>query len=119
MVVHNIILRRGKNEKRNSIYAAFLAPILAVNCLSGCQFSQSNNNTTKEQQTPVATSDEDVPIEKTSIKDTQIRTSALNFTIKHSDGKTVTLKDGKKISGELEIFDTSVSGGFDMPLELF
>ena len=29
------------------------------------------------------------------------------------------IKGEEKISGELEIFDTSVSGGFDIPLELF
>ena len=89
-------------KKRYSIYAAFLAAILTVNSLSGIQFSQPKCYAAQEQQTPVADENGFViengvisatdlsDTEESSIKDTEIQTTSLNFTIKHSDGKTIT-----------------------------
>jgi len=116
-------------KKRNSIYAAFLAAILAVNSLSGIQFSQPKCYAAQEQQTPVADENGFViengvisatdlsDTEESSIKDTEIQTTSLNFTIKHSDGKTITFEDGKKVSGDLEASDLLITNKFRKPFE--
>jgi len=114
-------------KKRNSIYAAFLAAILAVNCLSGCQFSQPKCYAAQEQQTPVADENgfviengsnrssingKSLDDEDSSINDTEIHTTTLSFTIKHSNGKTATFDDGKKVSGDLETSKLSIADAF-------
>ena len=116
-------------KKRYSIYAAFLAAILAVNSLSGIQFSQPKCYAAQEQQTPVADENGFViengvisatdlsDTEESSIKDTEIQTTSLNFTIKHSDGKTITFEDGKKVSGDLEASDLLITNKFRKPFE--
>lgn len=118
-------------KKRNSIYAAFLAAILAVNSLSGIQFSQPKCYAAQEQQTPVADENgfviengsnrssingKSLDDEDSSIEDTEIRTTSMSFTIKHSNGKTATFENGKKVSGELETSEFSIADAFTDPI---
>ena len=60
--------------------------------------------------------DDDTPIENTTIEDTEIRTTSMSFTIKHSNGKTATFENGKKVSGELETSEFSIADAFTDPI---